>query len=210
MNKQVIKDLIGTEDPIFFEIGANNGSDTQEFLKLFTKGKFYCFEPDPRAFKKLRKNINDPRCDIYKCAISDSCEDLPFHLSGGWPPDWPGTGDWDMSSSLKKPKKHVPLHPWCTFNQTVTVKTITLDSFTNGHYIDHIDFIWADVQGNEEALIKGGLATLNDKTKYFYTEYSNEELYEGEIGLDKILDLLPDFEIMADLGTDALLKNRNL
>ncbi len=222
MDKNRIKQLIGHEDPIFFEIGANNGSDTQGFLDLFEKGRFFCFEPDPRAYKKLIANVNDYRCSIFNYAISDTTGTAEFNMSGGWPDDFPGTGDWDMSGSLKKPKNHIPLHPWCTFDKKINVKTVTLDdiyythlfgkplpgSATVENYDPVIDFIWQDVQGCEENVIKGAPDVFSTCVKYLYTEYSDKELYEGEATKEKILEMLPNFELIEDFGTDILLYNR--
>ena len=41
-----------------------------------------------------------------------------------------------------------------------------------------IDLIWADVQGAEADLIEGGTEALR-RTRYFYTEYNNQELIRG-------------------------------
>ena len=72
--------------------------------------------------------------------------------------------------------------------------------------IESIDFIWADVQGAEENLILGGRETIN-KSHYFYTEYSDRELYEGQVGLDWILNALPNFEVVERFSDDVLLRN---
>ena len=69
--------------------------------------------------------------------------------------------------------------------------------------------IWADVQGAEENLIKGGLKTLSH-TKYFYTEYEDDELYEGQITLDQIKNLLPNFKAIGYFGNNVLFKNTAL
>jgi hypothetical protein len=57
----------------------------------------------------------------------------------------------------------------------------------------------------------GGLNTLNKKVRYFYTEYSNKEYYEGQLKLDSLLNLLGDnWELIRDFGSDVLLKNKSL
>jgi hypothetical protein len=89
---------------------------------------------------------------------------------------------------------------------------ITLDYHIKRSGIENeriVDFIWADIQGAEVDLIKGGTETFK-RVKYFYTEYANSEYYEGEIGLPEICAMLPDFEIIEDYGGDVLLKNKNL
>jgi len=75
--------------------------------------------------------------------------------------------------------------------------------------IDFIDFIWADVQGAEVDLIRGAETTLA-RTRFFYTEHSNQELYEGQINLRAMLKLLPNFKLARKYPNDALLKNKLL
>jgi hypothetical protein len=62
------------------------------------------------------------------------------------------------------------------------------------------------VQGAEEQLIKGGLETLS-KTRYFYTEYSDRELYENQINLKAIQSLIPDFKFICFYASNVLFKN---
>ena len=56
-------------------------------------------------------------------------------------------------------------------------------------------------------MIDGGQQALQ-QTRYLYTEYSNRELYEGQVRLDTILERLPDFEIASRYENDVLLKNK--
>ena len=89
------------------------------------------------------------------------------------------------------------------------MNTRRLDTWAAEQAVDSIDFIWADVQGAEVDLIKGGRATLG-KTRYFYTEYSNRELYAGQIDLKTLLKSLPEFEVVHRYETDVLLRNRRI
>ena len=52
-----------------------------------------------------------------------------------------------------------------------------------------IDFLWADIQGAEGEMIRGGQKALS-ATPFLYTEYSNDELYEDQVSLCEILGLL--------------------
>ncbi len=207
MNKQEIKKLLIIENPTIIEIGSNDGKDTKEFLDVFKKIIIYCFEPDLRAILKFKKTIKDERCKLFECAISNKDGVTTFYMSGGSKDDGE---DWDLSSSIKKPYKHLSNFPWCTFNKKVIIPTIKLDTWAEDNKIKEIDFIWADVQGAERELIEGGIETLNEKTKFFYTEFSNEELYENQIGINKILKLLPNFKIINKYGNNILLSNKNL
>ena len=84
-----------------------------------------------------------------------------------------------------------------------------MDTWYEDQDLDIVDFIWADVQGAEEELILGAKHILS-RTKYFYTEYSNEELYKNQINKKTILEMLPWFEERKDYGTNVLLKNRDI
>jgi hypothetical protein len=81
-----------------------------------------------------------------------------------------------------------------------------LDTWAAQNGIARVDFIWADVQGAEGDLISGGKDTLA-RTRFFYTEYSNDEWYEGQPTLAQIMDMLPNFRILQRYPMDVLLEN---
>jgi 2-O-methyltransferase len=204
--------LVGKEDPVILDIGCNDGSQTLWFLGLFKKARVFGFEPDPRARAKYLAQVNDERAVLFDLAIADADGSRDFYVSSGVPPnaeELPGGvgAEWDLSGSIRKPKKHLDVHPWCKFDRKITVNTRTLDSWARQEGIGVIDFIWADVQGAEVDLIAGGREALRN-TRYFYTEYSDAELYEGQVGLNQLLKLLPDFHVVHRYEGDLLLKNR--
>jgi hypothetical protein len=80
---------------------------------------------------------------------------------------------------------------------------IRLDDWVFTHGIQSIDFIWADVQGAESDLILGALETLKF-TNFFYTEFSDDEWYEGQINFNSLSSLLPNFELLHKFQNDAL------
>jgi 2-O-methyltransferase len=202
--------LLGKDNPVILDIGCNDGSHTLEFLKLFKSSKVYAFEPDPRALENFRRNVKNERVKLFDFAISDADGTAEFHVSNGTPsPEWKELhpSGWDMSGSIRRPKEHLVIHPWVTFTESIVVKTKKLDTWCHEVGVKSIDFIWADVQGAEVNLIKGGKEALN-QTRYLYTEYSNQELYEGQISLREIRKLLPNFDVLHRFSNDVLLKNR--
>jgi hypothetical protein len=70
-----------------------------------------------------------------------------------------------------------------------------------------VDFNWADIQGAEGEMVRGGHDLLR-RTRYLFTEYSDEELYEGQATLDELLALLPDYRVVELWPDDVLLENR--
>lgn len=205
--KDEIKRLLGKEEPIIVEVGANNGCDTIEFLQTFEKIKIYCFEPDPRALEEFKSRIRDPRCELFEVAVSDKNGEQIFHLSDGRNSS---NQRYIGSSSLKKPFKHLVAFPEVVFNDSIKVKTLTLDEWSERKKIQNIDLVWADVQGAERELIMGGCETFARKVRYFYTEFSNNELYKDQPTLNEILQLLPGYTVFKIYTSNILLKNSQL
>ena len=59
------------------------------------------------------------------------------------------------------------------------VPTITLDAWAIQHGIDHVDFLWLDLQGHELAALQGASKLLKRVTAV-YLEVNFIEAYEGQ------------------------------
>lgn len=184
-------------DPkVFLELGAHQGEDTC-WMSALPGVTIHAFEPDPRNHQPPRPNVLQRRL-----AISDRDGRTPFILSrDGW-----GGQNWTYSSSIKKPKHHLLRYP-VTFGETIEVDAITLDAYCRQFGLGKIDFIWADVQGAEGEMIRGGIETLRN-TRHLFTAYSDDELYEQQATLNEILALLPDFRVLEIWPENVLLENR--
>jgi FkbM family methyltransferase len=181
----------------FLELGAHKGTDTAWMAEI-PDATLHAFEPDPRNDQVPRHNLT-----IHRAAIADRNGPGSLILSKqGW------GGEWTYSSSIKRPKNHLQRYP-VTFGEAIDVQFVTLDAFHYQEGLDVIDLIWADIQGAEGDMIRGGLRTLG-RTRYLYTEYSDDELYENQPTLSQILDLLPDFRVLELWPEDVLLENRQL
>lgn len=203
--------LIKKTNPVILEIGCNDGTQTKIFHETFPEAEIYAFEPDPRAQNRFIENVgHNPKIHLITKAISDRNGTTTFFMSDGVPDNtWEGKlpNGWDLSGSIRKPKEHLEKHPWCTFEKTIEVETQTLDSFCEEVGISEIDFIWADVQGAEADLIRGAAKSLQC-TRYFYTEYCDDELYEGQLTLKKIKAMLPRFDQFEIYKNDVLFRRR--
>jgi len=146
-------------------------------------------------------------------AISNKNGYATLYMSGGIHPNNKDSimTDWDLSSSILKPTGHLKVAKWCVFDKKCVVKTITLDHWMemNIPNCKYVDFIWADVQGAEHLLIKGGRHTLK-KTRFFFTEFCNSPLYENQVPINQLMNMLTEFEPIAIYeGYNILLKNKN-
>jgi FkbM family methyltransferase len=204
-----IRQRVGKDDPVIIEVGANCGQTTVELLRAMPGATIFAFEPDPRAIAKFHDAIANPRVHLYEFAIGAVNGTINFHQSSG-AEHLAGYGEgWDQSGSIRRPNSHLKVWPWVKFEKQITVPIMTLDTWSEQHQVSAADFIWADVQGAESDLVEGATRVLQ-ASRYFYTEYSNDEWYEGQITLAGLLGKLPDFDLVRRYPMDALFENRRM
>ena len=164
LTHEQIAALINKPDPTILEIGCNDGGDTLALLCAMPQAKIYCFEPDPRAIRRFKKNLGSQfnKVKLFEIAISNQTGRIIFHSSSGWdlPDGWDLPEGWDLSGSIRRPKNHLSEYPWVKFDKTITVSTGRLDDWCADNDIKQIDFIWMDVQGAEGDVIEGASKTL--------------------------------------------------
>jgi FkbM family methyltransferase len=203
--------------PVIIECGCHVGVDTQRLRDTFPTARLIAVEPDPRNLIHLSSRGVTSIAEVLPMAVSDRDGSATFHLSEADlstdHPSWVKSREYSGSSSLKRPAEHTAQHPWCVFEKSVEVPTITLDTLARERSLDRIDLIWADVQGAEDLLIAGGQTALA-RTRYLYTEFSDTEVYQGQIPLAKILERLPGgpsaWSIVEKFPYDVLLRNDRL
>jgi 2-O-methyltransferase len=212
MTKEYLAQLLQKPDPVILEIGCNDGGNTLWFLELFQNPTIYCFEPEPRAIERFKQRVGErANVTLVPIAISDRTGETTFHRSNGERPNAIKAlpNGYDLSGSIRKPKEHLRIHPWVTFEETITVPTSTLDEWAERAGVRNVDFIWMDVQGAERDVINGAPRTLA-QTSYLYTEYGPVELYEGQASLRQLQRLLPDFRLVTRYRGDVLFAHGNL
>lgn len=220
LTAQQIRDLVGVNDPTILEIGCNDGTDTLKFLEAMPNATIHCFEPDPRAIARFKEIVGDnPQVSFNPTALSNYTGQANFYGSSGRPPDTSrkaGAPDccwlpeWDLSGSLCTPTGHLKRCPWVIFpeDRVYEVEVITLDDWLYFHgEILRIDFIWMDVQGAEALVLQGATRAL-EITRFLYTEFSDTPLYEGQVCLKELQEVLPDFESLGVYGENILLENK--
>ena len=199
-----IRDLVGKDNPLIIEVGANNGSASNAFIKTFPACRLECFEPDPRAIAKWRTKVRSERARLWEAAVGDFNGVTRFHMSDGLEEKY--EGGYDKSGSILAPKEVLRRHPTIRFERAIDVKIYRLDDWASDNGFDKVDFIWADVQGAETNLIRGATKVLS-RTRFFYAEYSRFELYEGQKTLEEIKAMLPHFRVKMLFRGDVLFEN---
>lgn len=204
---QWIKSNIRDNKPNIIELGASCGVESQWFYYNLNNPNIICVEPDYRNIELWKRRNNNLPITLIEGAVSSIDGEMELYLSNNDSSRLTFEPKYRVSSSIRKPKEHLIHHPDIKFTQISLVKTYTLDTIAKD--LSLVNFIWADIQGAEGDMIKGGLNTLA-KTSYLYTEFSNSEEYEGQINLGEILNLLPNFKIVQLFQGDVLLRNTNL
>lgn len=159
------------KNPIILEAGAHNGSDTLEISRMWPHATIYAFEPIPHLFQQLQartKNCHNVTC-IQK-ALSNTCGYSRMYVSK----EGQNT---DASSSLLEPTEHLHHFPHVTFPSQIVVETTTLDAWAQTVGLDHIDFIWFDLQGMEPFVLAASSQILKT-VRVIVTEVSYTELYK--------------------------------
>jgi len=145
-----VKDSVNKGD-IVIDIGANIGYYTLMFAKLVgDTGKIYAFEPDPKNFSILEKNIQVNGYNniiLEKKAVSNKLGKSTFYVSEN-----------SAGSSMHKPNNYAV--------NEIYVDLITLDNYFEVNSITP-DFIKIDIEGYELNALKGMESILqsSDKTK---------------------------------------------
>lgn len=188
LHEKVVTKLFKTKkELIFFDIGACEGLSSVRYLSIFPNSKVYAFEPVPNNFKKIKKNIEKYQLVNlfpFQIGLSSKKGDATFYLSSGKPPnkDIPGDNSTEFgnkSSSLYKPGKTKEVHPWLKFNESITIKTDTLENFCDNNKIKAIDFIHMDVQG-AELLVLEGASKMISNINTIWLEVEKIALYEDQ------------------------------
>lgn len=139
--------LIQKEDPVLFDVGANQGHYALELLKYFTKAQIHCFEPANQTFQTLSSNVQAPNVILNNFGASDKCSESILYSSGG------------ENSGLAS------LYNRECFEQNVseTIKLDTLDHYCSERQISYIDFLKMDVEGNELKALYGAKEMLKSQ-----------------------------------------------
>jgi len=162
-------------NPIIVEAGAFDGTDTRKISAQWPQGTIHAFEPVPEIFMMLEKNTADlSNVTRHPLALSDHSGSATLYVSEK--PTKPGEPF--QAGTLLKPKERLKYSP-ITYPYTITVPTITLDTWAEQNNIDHIDFMWLDLQGMALPVLKGGINILKTVCALF-VELEFIEACEGQ------------------------------
>jgi len=167
------------EGSVVADIGANIGYHTLiEAAIVGSKGRIYAFEPDPRNFRLLKKNIGingkDAIVDARCMALSDAAGNSNIYLGESS----------DINTMLPADKmEHLKGHRW----ESAEVECVPLDDFLKDRR--QPDFIRMDVNGYEAKVFKGAMGTIKNTRAGFKIlfELHMHAYYRKDYSLEPIL-----------------------
>ncbi|MGF1490053.1 MAG: FkbM family methyltransferase [Prochloraceae cyanobacterium] len=168
---------------IFIDIGANCGALTMVAASVIGKGKIYAFEPNPRVYSRLQKNLDsNPKIEATVKAFpwgvgAQNCE-LFLSEDSIYP------GNSCISSQ--------------DCQQKITVKVVALDDWAEAEKIERIDVIKIDVEGMEYEVLQGSRAILEKYHPLVYFESISDFLKAKNHSMQTIYQFLSslDYQIV--------------
>ena len=151
-----VKTLI-PDAPVIIEAGGHFGEDTKRMKKVWPDATMHVFEPLPSSFEVMTKetqNLTKVMC--YPYALTTYSGKTNFYInipnnaasSIGYPVEW-NEHEFDKT----------PIEVPCT----------TLNDWSLQYQVEHVDFMWLDMEGHELYALEHALNILSS-VKAIYTE----------------------------------------
>ena len=174
----LIKEVL-PNNPVILEAGAHYAQDTRWMAQRWPQGVIHAFEPTPVNFKRLKKAAQEhTNIKCYSYALDIECGIKLFYQD-----DMEDRGNQGANSLL--PHKILKT----SSNKPIQVECITIDAWAHQEGIDHIDFMWLDVEGNELNALKGALNIL-PTVKVIFAEVNLKELWHECVLYDTLKNWL--------------------
>jgi len=161
--------------PIIVEAGAFDGRDTQRMSKQWPAGVVHAFEPVPAIFAMLATNTQQLLNVVrHPYALGATTGTATLYVSEK--PSRPGQPF--QAGSLLKPHERL-VHSEVRYPSTIIIDTITLDDWAKQNNIDHVDFMWLDVQGFALNILQASPQILTT-LRALYVEVEFIQAYENQ------------------------------
>lgn len=165
--KQDLQKLLDISDPVIIESGANDGTNTGIYLRMFEKPTIHAIEPVPRLFQDLQSRFSyDENVILHNKALGEQKGQIEMNVyeDGGSSSVFESNNAHEQYGGEAKTKRQA----------TITTQQTTIDDIT-----DDADIISLDMQGYELNALKGAEKNLQN-CKAVFTEVSFIPLYDGQ------------------------------
>lgn len=139
----VKENIIKTDTPVLFDVGANVGGYANELLSHFPKATVHCFEPAKKTYETLSKNVTSKNAVLNNFGASDEISESILY------------SDKDNSGLASLYNRQC-----FDTSKPETVKLDTLDHYCAERNIGQIHFLKMDIEGNELNALRGANGLL--------------------------------------------------
>lgn len=166
--------------PVIFEAGGHFGEDTVKFAAKWPDAKIIAFEANPNAFKKFTTKTCDIKNIIgYNLAVNDYNGIASFYICHQ---NIKNKERREGASSLLEPSNEMSVE---YAGPKIEVPCVILDDWCKTQAVDHIDFMWLDLEGVELQILSASPQMLS-KVKVIYTETN---LFNFRVGTTRFVHL---------------------
>jgi len=173
--------------PIVFDIGANEGDTTTQFLNVLPDARMHLFEPNPATHARLRSRFsNKTNVVINQAGVGNAMGQLTLY-------DFDGKGS-ERASLLQETFSDLLLVKSSTIKE-VTVEVVTVDAYCDRQGIEAIDYMKIDVEGFEKFVLEGAADRIaRGRIGAIQLEINEHNVISG-FHLYALRKMLPDYEI---------------
>lgn len=174
------KELLNSKANTIFDLGANYGSVTEIYSKIFPDATIYAFEPFPEIFKSLSAKARELKnVKAYDKAVTDTSGKRTFFVNENP----------DTNSLYKSQEAGLSSDKQAQNKYVIDVDAISLNDFCANEKIQKIDILKMDIQGGELGALKGATNLLEKKQisliyleAFFIPQYQEQPLFQDLLG----------------------------
>ena len=171
-----LKRYLSRENPVIFDIGANQGQTLRLFQRKIPRATIHSFEPSPGVFSSFLSKIDGPNLHVWNMGIGAKAGKLTLHENERS----------DLTSFLP-----IGTEGWGAIVRETSVEVTTIDDFCQKYGIEYIDVLKSDTQGFEYEVFKGADRWLSEgRIGLIYFELLFTRQYGGQPSYGAILDFL--------------------
>jgi FkbM family methyltransferase len=183
--RKVLKKYIRTENPVFFDVGSNEGNYSLLLLNEFPNSVIYAFEANHFTFKKMSESIVSKKINFFNIGLSSS-------IGKGLIYDYKNNAGSEHASVYKEVITETHESAECL---EINFEKDTIDNFCYKKGIERINFIKVDTEGSEFDILQGGKQMIgNDKIDIIQFEF-NEMNVVSRVFLKDYYDFLKNYNI---------------
>jgi FkbM family methyltransferase len=176
---------------VIFDVGANVGGTTEQYIRRFSQSVVHAFEPAPAVFSELQTRFEGvDRVRLHNLAVSDTDGVVDLFVNKN-----PATNS--LFSKGESSSIWADEPDSLQVKEIVRVDSVSLDTFCDESDVAHVDILKFDIQGGELRALHGCKRLLAEKRiDLIYAELLFVPVYEGAPYFDDVCGHLRTYGYM--------------